>query len=216
MGTLMLTLLLGASILLIAKIFPGSSGNDSSKASREQNPTSGTKSTAASGKRPALTVVIVLATVWALLSLATAYPVVLVVALLGLAVGACLVYRVWHPGSNFRILSRKLFSDLRPLAMRVRDDFWTSFVLLQAWQRERAARIRQERAAEQERQAQERARLERIERERRSRRYNDHLTVGEYEDIQRRLQREQQRHAERMEQDRRNHEYWRDWQKRQR
>jgi hypothetical protein len=58
--------------------------------------------------------------------------------------------------------------------------------------------------------------LERIERERRSRRYNDHLTVGEYEDIERRLQREQQRHAESMEQNRRSYEFWRDWEKRNR
>ncbi len=216
----MLTLLLGASILLIAKVFPGSRSNDSSEPSQDIDPNSDTTSTAASGKRPALTVAIVLIAIWALLSLATTFPVVLVVALLILTVGVYLTYRVWHHGSNFRDLSRKFFFDLWPWVIKVRDDFWTSFVWLRAWQQERAAKIEREWAAEQERKAQERARLERIERERRSRRYNEHLTVGEYEDIQRGLQREQQRHAEEMELDRRNHEYWReywkDWEKRNR
>lgn len=153
MGTLTLTLLIGASILLVAKFFPGTSNNDSDKPPSDQDSTSDSISTVASGKRPALTVVIVLTAVWALLSLATTYPFVFLVALLILAVGVYLAYRVLHPGSNFPTLSRKLFYDLRPLAIKVRDDFWTSFVLLRAWQRERAARIEREPAAEQERQA---------------------------------------------------------------
>ncbi len=153
MGTLTLTLLIGASILLVAKFFPGPSNNDSDKPPSDQDSTSDSISTVASGKRPALTVVIALTAVWALLSLATTYPFVFLVALLVLAVGVYLAYRVLHPGSNFPTLSRKLFYDLRPLAIKVRDDFWTSFVWLRAWQRERAARIEREPAAEQERQA---------------------------------------------------------------
>ncbi len=236
MGTMMLTLLLGASILLVAKIFPGVR-NDSEDPLRDQDLTSDTTSTIVSGKgkRPYFTVAIVLVTIWAILSLATASPVILVVALLVLAVGIYLVYKFRHPSLEHRDLLRELLSDLRPLGLRVRDDFWTSFVRLRVWQQERAARLERERAAEQEWQAQERARLEReraaeqewqaqerarlerIERERRARRYNEHLTVGEYEDIQRRLQREQEQHAQKMEEDRRWFEIrLRDWEKRNR
>lgn len=115
MSTLMLTLLFGASILLIAKVFPGSSSNDSSKPSQDIDPTSDTMSTAASNNRPALTVAIVLIAVWVLLSLITTFPVVLVVALLILAVGVYMTYRIRHPGSTFRDLSRKVF--FRPMAL---------------------------------------------------------------------------------------------------
>ncbi len=190
MGTLTLTLLFGASILLVAKFFPGSGNNGFDKPSSDQDPISDSTSTVASDLVPILTVAVVLITIWTMLTLATTYPVVFVAVFLILAVGVCLTYRIWHPGLDYRNLFRKLFSDLWPLTIKVRDDFWTSFVWLRAWQRERAARIERERAAAQERQAQERARLERIERERRARRYNEHLTVGEYEDIQRGLQRE--------------------------
>lgn len=208
-GALLLTMLLGASVLVIAKFFPRTRNGRPDKAVTEENPTSSTTGTGTpdGGRFSYVTVVLVLFATWAVLTLAAASPLIFIALLFVLASGLYATYRIRHGSLGHRDIIGRLLSDMRRLAARVLDDFWTSFVRLRSWYRERQARMERERAAQLEKQAQERERLARererlaqLERQRRARPYNDHLTIGEYEDIQRNLQREQQQHAERMEQ----------------
>lgn len=227
MGALLLTMLLGVSVLVLARFSPRTHNDSTDKVVTGQNPVSGATKTGAPGSSrfPYLTVAVVLFATWAVLTLATTSPLILVAVLLVLVVGVYATYKIRHRSLENRELLGRSLSDLLHLAARVRDDFWTSFVRLRGWwqrrvaeDREKRARIERERAAELERQARERARLEQMERERRARPYNDHLTIGEYEDIQRNLQGEQQQHAEQMEQKRIQRERRRDfieWQNRQ-
>lgn len=224
MGALLLTVLLGVSVLVIARFSPRTRNDTPDEVAAEQNPVSGTTEMGALGtsRFPYLTVAVVLLVTWAVLTLATMSPLILVAVLFALTVGVYATYRVRYRSMDNRELVGRSLSDLRHLAVRVRNDFWTSFVRLRVWwQRKRAeyreeqARLERERVAELERQARERARLEQMERERRARPYNDHLTIGEYEDIQRKLQREQQRHAEQMEQKRIQREWTKDFVERQ-
>lgn len=209
MGALLLTMLLGVSVLVIARFSPRTRNDSSDEGLSGQNPASGSTKSGAQGssKFPYLTVAAVLFVTWGMLTLATASPLIFVAVLLVLAVGVYATYRLRNRSLKNQELVGRALSDLRHLAATVRDDFWASFVRLRAWwQRKRAeyheeqARREREKAAELERQARERERLAQMERERRARPYNDHLTIGEYEDIQRSLQREQQEHAEGMEQ----------------
>ena len=211
MGALLLTMLLGVSVLVLARFSPQIRNTD--KVVAGQNPVSSATKMGAPGSSrfPYLTVAVVLCATWAVLTLATASPLILVVVLLVLAAGVYAMYRIRHGSLEHRDLVGKLLSDLRYLAARIRNDFWTSFVRLRIWHRSRQARLKRERAAKLERQAQERERLAQIERQRRARPYNNRLTIGEYEDIQRKLQREQQQHAEQMEQKRVQREMWKDF-----
>ncbi len=224
MGALLLTVLLGVSVLVIARFSPRTRNDTPDEVVAEQNPVSGTTEMGAPGtsRFPYLTVAVVLLVTWAVLTLATTSPLILVAVLFALTVGVYATYRVRHRSMDNRELVGRSLSDLRHLAVRVRNDFWTSFVRLRGWwqrrlaeYREYSARMEREKAAELERQARERARLEQMERERRARPYNDHLTIGAYEDIQRKLQREQQRHAEQMEQKRIQREWTKDFVERQ-
>ena len=209
MGALLLTMLLGVSVLVVARFSPRTRNDSPDEIVAEQNPVSGATETGApgSGRFPYLTVAVVLFATWAVLTLATASPLILVAVLLVLVVGIYAAYKIRHRSLENRELLGRSLSDLRLLAARVLNDFWTSFVRLRSWYRERRARMEREKAAqlekqaqEQERWARERERLAQLERQRRARPYNDHLTIGEYEDIQRKLQGEQQQHAEQMEQ----------------
>ena len=220
MGALLLTVLLGVSVLVIARFSPRTRNDTPDEVVAEQNPVSGSTEMGALGtsRFPYLTVAVVLLVTWAVLILATTSPLVLVAVLFALAVGVYATYKIRHRSLENRELLGRSLSDLRLLAAKVLNDFWTSFVRLRGWwqrrmaeHREYSARMEREKAAELERQARERARLEQMERERRARPYNDHLTIGEYEDIQRNLQGEQQQHAEQMEQKRIQRERQRDF-----
>jgi hypothetical protein len=209
MGALLLTMLLGASVLVVARFSPRTRNDSPDEVVADQNPVSGAMETGApgSGRFPYLTVAVVLFGTWAVLTLATTSPLILVAVLLVLVVSVYATYKIRHRSLENRELVGRSLSDLRLLAARVLNDFWTTFVRLRSWYRERRARMEREKAAQREKQAQERERLARererlaqLERQRRARPYNDHLTIGEYEDIQRNLQREQQQHAEQMEQ----------------
>ncbi len=209
MGALLLTMLLGVLVLVIAR-FSSRSRNDShDEDAAEQESVLGATETRVpgSGRFAYLTVAVVLFVTWGVLTLATSSPLVLIAVLLALTVGVYAAYKLRHRSLKNQELAERALSDMRLLAARVLNDFWTSFVRLRSWYRERQARMEYERAAQLEKQAQERERLARererlaqLERQRRARPYNDHLTIGEYEDIQRNLQREQQQHAEKMEQ----------------
>lgn len=97
------------------------------------------------------------------LALAASYPIsslilLSAILLLVLATGY-LVYKAYHKGLRFWGLGKDLFSDLRRFVVRVFEDFEIVFGRASAWWLQREARVREEMAEEQERQARRREKL---------------------------------------------------------
>jgi hypothetical protein len=104
--------------------------------------------------------------------------------LLILAVGY-VAYKAFRHELRIRNLGRDLFSGLRRFIVKVSEDFGLVFGRVSAWWLRREARIREEMAQEQERNARRKEKLAQWKQKRRARPLDEHPATGEREAVRR-------------------------------
>ena len=101
-----------------------------------------------------------------------------------------LAHKAYHRSLRLRDLGKHLLSDVRRFAARIFDDFGIVLGRASAWWLQREARVREEMAEEQERQAQRREKLAQWKQRRRAKPSDEHPGAGGPEDIRRRSREE--------------------------